>query len=97
LPLSGNSIDFGGGLTGLDNMHPTVPGYSLIADAVLEAMNINKRTDKNVIFGRDTLLANIPPLLAERHTEVLRAVELIQWIGSRGMAAPANEAPAAKV
>lgn len=96
LPLSGRSSDFGGGLTGLDNMHPTVPGYSLIADAVLQAMGRSARTNKDLMFSRDTLLGNIPPLLAERHKEVLRLAGIIRGLGSNGIAAPPNQAPAAR-
>jgi lysophospholipase L1-like esterase len=98
LPLSGTSADFGGGLTGLDNMHPTVPGYSLIADAVLAAIQPNNpvTTNKDIMFSRDTLLNNIPPLLFEKHANVIRAVDIIKRLGSSGVAAKPDQAPAAR-
>jgi hypothetical protein len=98
LPLSGTSADFGGGLTGLDNMHPTVPGYSLIADAVLAAIQPNNpvTTNKDIMFSRDTLLNNIPPLLFEKHADVIRAVDIIKRLGSSGVAAKPDQAPAAR-
>jgi lysophospholipase L1-like esterase len=54
---------FTGGLAGLDNMHPTVPGYAAIADAVLAALGSQARTDKERAFLADTLLADIPLFL----------------------------------
>lgn len=52
-----------GGLTGLDNMHPSVPGYALIADAVLRAMGSQLTTDKEQAYRQDTLLNGIPKAL----------------------------------
>jgi hypothetical protein len=95
VPLNGKTSAFGGGLTGLDNMHPTVPGYSLIADAMLEAMGSSLRIDKSAALRRDTLLSDVPLLLNETHFEVLKAAELIRAIGQAGMAAQPDKAPAA--
>ena len=55
-----------GGMTGLDNMHPSVPGYAVIADAVLAALAAsgvpvaNPVTDKAAAFANDTLLNDLP-------------------------------------
>jgi lysophospholipase L1-like esterase len=55
-----------GGMTGLDNMHPSVPGYAVIADAVLAALQAagvavaNPVTDKEKAFADDTLLNDLP-------------------------------------
>jgi hypothetical protein len=47
-------------LAGLDNMHPTVPGYAAIADTVLDALGRRDiRTDKQAAFAADTLLADV--------------------------------------
>jgi lysophospholipase L1-like esterase len=54
---------FTGGLTGLDNMHPTVPGYAAIADAVLASLSVQARTDKDTAFRADSLLNDIPLFL----------------------------------
>ena len=54
---------FTGGLTGLDNMHPSVPGYAAIADAVLAGLGVEGQTDKDTAFHADTLLNNIPLFL----------------------------------
>lgn len=62
---------FDGGLTGLDNMHPTVPGYAAIADAVLAAVGVSARTDKDAAFREDTLL-NSPPLFTPIAQDELR-------------------------
>ncbi len=84
LPLSGTSADMGGGLTGLDNMHPSIPGYAIIADAVLEALGKSVRTDKQAAFNKDSLLNGLPPFLAQRHVEVLGLVDTIRRFGSSG-------------
>jgi len=64
IPLTRQAVGpqaFTGGLTGLDNMHPTVPGYAAIADAVLGALpSPATRTDKDAAFRNDTLLNDIP-------------------------------------
>jgi len=50
-----------GGLTGLDNMHPTVPGYGLIAKAVLTALGqVNPAIDFDQAYKNDSLLKNLP-------------------------------------
>ena len=51
---------FMGGLTGIDNMHPSVVGYALIADAVLAALGRPERIDKDAAFLNDTLLTDLP-------------------------------------
>ena len=52
-----------GGLTGLDNMHPTVPGYGLLAKAVLSAMGKTvdaASIDFNQAYENDSLLRHLP-------------------------------------
>lgn len=63
-----------GGLAGLDNMHPTVPGYAFIADTVLAAFGSAARTDKSAAFTNDTLLtsfAGFPTLIAQMELSLL--------------------------
>lgn len=61
----------GGGLTGLDNMHPTVPGYALIADAVVAALGTaDDPIDKEAAFANDSLLNNLPWLLTASQLEL---------------------------
>jgi hypothetical protein len=67
-----------GGLTGLDNMHPTAPGYGLIANAVLEAMGATPRVDMLQAYQADSLLQNLP------HTWNLSHIELAV-LGSLGV------------
>jgi hypothetical protein len=67
-----------GGLTGLDNMHPTAPGYGLIANAVLEAMGATPRVDMLQAYLADSLLARLP------HTWNLSHIELA-LLGSLGV------------
>jgi hypothetical protein len=50
-----------GGLTGLDNMHPTVPGYGLLAKAVLAAMGkTGNLIDFDQAYKNDGLLRSLP-------------------------------------
>jgi hypothetical protein len=49
-----------GGLTGLDNMHPTVPGYGVIAKTVLAAMGKTAAIDFDQAYRNDSLLRNLP-------------------------------------
>jgi hypothetical protein len=97
VPLNGETWSYGGGLTGLDNLHPTIPGYSLIADGMLEAMGRTERVDKLTALHRDTLLNKIPPLLDEAHEDVLKVARVIQEIGATGMGSRPSSAPAANV
>lgn len=55
-------FEFIGGFAGLDNMHPTVPGYAAIADVVFAALGRALRTDKDAAYDADTLLNNLPGL-----------------------------------
>jgi hypothetical protein len=55
-------VHFIGGFAGLDNMHPTVPGYAAIADVVLAALGRALRTDKDAAYDADTLLNHLPGL-----------------------------------
>ena len=74
-PVGPVPFGFVGGIAGLDNMHPTVPGYAVIADAVLDALgNHHLRTDKAAAFAADTLLNNfrgLPFLVAEMELSLL--------------------------
>ncbi len=59
-PLTPIPFGYHGGFAGLDNMHPTVPGYALIADIVLDALGYRTiRTDKAAAYAADTLLNNL--------------------------------------
>ena len=52
---------FQGGFASLDNMHPTIPGYAVIADAVLAALGHPGVTvDKDAAFQADRLLSDFP-------------------------------------
>ena len=55
-------------------MHPTVPGYAVIADVVLAALGRAERTDKAAAYAADTLLNNLrglPVLIAEAELSLL--------------------------
>jgi lysophospholipase L1-like esterase len=67
-----------GGLFGLDNMHPTAVGYSILADALLDSFGNIARTDKQRAYDNDTLLQNPP-----RSIEVIQG--LVGLLGSFGM------------
>lgn len=67
----------GGGLFGLDNMHPSAVGYSILADRTLEALGMNVKTDAQWAYERDTLLQNPP-----RYTELAQI--FIGLLGSLG-------------
>jgi hypothetical protein len=67
LPLIGGRRD--GGLFGLDNLHPTVVGYGLIAQAVCDTISAVENLAPTVInlqscFDADTLLHNLPSQIA---------------------------------
>lgn len=68
-PITPIPFGYYGGIAGLDNMHPTVPGYAMIADAVLDALGRSAiRTDKAAAYAADTLLNDLrgsPTLIAE--------------------------------
>jgi lysophospholipase L1-like esterase len=50
-----------GGFTSLDNMHPSVVGYAVLADAVLQALGqVEPATDKRAAFDADRLLSDFP-------------------------------------
>jgi hypothetical protein len=59
---------FGGGLFGLDNLHPTVVGYGLIAQSVCDAIAMTEglagpTIDLQACYNADTLLHNLPPTI----------------------------------
>jgi hypothetical protein len=59
---------FGGGLFGLDNLHPTLVGYGLIAqavcDVIAETEDLQPPTiDLQACYDADTLLNNLPPTI----------------------------------
>lgn len=59
-PITPLPFSYYGGLAGLDNMHPTVPGYAIIADLVLTALGrADLHTDKAAAYAADTLLGNL--------------------------------------
>jgi lysophospholipase L1-like esterase len=61
-PITPLPFTYYGGFAGLDNMHPTVPGYAVIADLVLAALGRSLQTDKAAAYAADTLLGNPPGL-----------------------------------
>ena len=65
MPLFGGLGGFGGGLFGLDNLHPTIVGYGLIAQAVCEVIAQTENVpvpivDLQACYDADTLLHNLP-------------------------------------
>lgn len=82
LPFGG----FFGGLAGLDNMHPTIPGYALIADAVLDALGRpDLRTDKSAAFAADTLLNDFNGFRVLVAQVELSLLATLGVIGGRGI------------
>jgi len=60
-PVTPVPFGFNGGFTGLDNMHPTIPGYAVMADIVLTALGrADLTTDKAAAFRADNLLSDFP-------------------------------------
>ncbi len=58
-----------GGLFGLDNLHPTIPGYGLIAQAVCDCIAAVEGGSRPVIdlqaaYAADDLLSNLPGTIA---------------------------------
>jgi hypothetical protein len=49
-----------GGISGLDNMHPTVPGYAKLAEVVLAGMGNPMQLSIDDAYAADTLLQNLP-------------------------------------
>jgi lysophospholipase L1-like esterase len=67
LPIVGGRRD--GGLFGLDNLHPTVVGYGLFAQAVCDAIAaaehvVAPKIDMQACYDADTLLNHLPPDIA---------------------------------
>ena len=67
-PLGGMG-GFGGGLFGLDNLHPTVVGYGLIAQAVCDTIAATEgvpapQISLQACYDADTLLRDLPPTVA---------------------------------
>jgi len=50
-----------GGISGLDNMHPTVPGYAKLAEVVLAGMGSPQTLSIDDAYAADTLLQDLPP------------------------------------
>jgi hypothetical protein len=69
-PIEPTLFGLQSGFSGLDNMHPSVPGYAIIADSVLAALGRSERTDKDRAFRRDTLLTNLPGPLVLSQAEL---------------------------
>jgi hypothetical protein len=74
-PITAILLDYYGGFAGLDNMHPTIPGYATIADVVLGALGRGSvHTDKAAAYAADTLLNNVhglPLLVAQAELSLL--------------------------
>ena len=67
LPIIGGRRD--GGLFGLDNLHPTIIGYGLIAQAVCDTISATEGLAPQLInlqscYDADTLLHNLPAQIA---------------------------------
>ena len=68
LPIFGGRRD--GGVFGLDNLHPTVVGYGLIAQAVCDTIVASEPglapvvIDLQACFDADTLLHDLPPAIS---------------------------------
>lgn len=90
-PITPIPFGYYGGFTGLDNMHPTVPGYAIIADVVLDALGSGAvHTDKAAAYAADTLLNNLrglPLLVAEIELSLLGTFGVFRG----GAAAPAGQ------
>lgn len=62
-PVTATIGGFIGGFGSLDNMHPSLPGYAVLADVVLDALGrAGVRTDKTAAFQADRLLSDFPGL-----------------------------------
>jgi hypothetical protein len=64
----GGLAGFGGGLFGLDNLHPTLVGYGIIAQAVCDVIAATEALPKPTIslqacYNADTLLNDLPPTI----------------------------------
>lgn len=74
-PITAIPFGYYGGFAGLDNMHPTIPGYATIADVVLGALGRGSvHTDKAAAYAADTLLNNVhglPLLVAQAELSLL--------------------------
>jgi lysophospholipase L1-like esterase len=67
LPVIGGRRD--GGVFGLDNLHPTIVGYGLMAQAVCDVIAATENLarpaiDLQACYDADTLLHNLPPQIA---------------------------------
>ena len=85
-PITPVPFGFFGGFAGLDNMHPTIPGYAVIADVVLAALGRGSvKTDKAAAYAADTLLNNVrglPLLIAEIELSLLGAFGVFRGSGT---------------
>ena len=92
-PITPIPFGYYGGFAGIDNMHPTVPGYAAIADVVLNALGRGSaHTDKAAAYAADTLLNNVrglPLLIAEIELSLLGAFGVFRGGGT----APAAQQP----
>ncbi len=85
-PITPIPFGFFGGFAGLDNMHPTIPGYAVIADVVLAALGRGSvKTDKAAAYAADTLLNNVrglPLLIAEIELSLIGAFGVFRGCGT---------------
>lgn len=87
--LTNTPLEFGpdgrlaeGGMTGLDNMHPTGPGYAVYANTILAAMGWQgRKVDLNSAFAEDKLLTNPPGSIRRRRKEIRGLVQLAGVLG----------------
>ena len=85
-PITPIPFGYFGGFAGINNMHPTVPGYAVLADAVLDALGDSAiRTNKAAAYAADTVLNNIrglPLLIAETELSLLGAFGVFRGSGT---------------
>jgi hypothetical protein len=87
LPLTRAGSVRSGGITGLDNLHPTGVGYGALSQSVLQAMGSPASVDLTADLQNDDLLARVPALVDGRNEEIRRLYALVTNIGQQGIAA----------
>ena len=65
LPFASSPLKFQGGITGLDNMHPSAVGYAAIANEMIKAYNVAEGANRALIdlpsmYRKDSLLRSPP-------------------------------------
>jgi hypothetical protein len=85
-PITPVLFGYYGGFAGLDNMHPSVPGYAVMADTVLAALGrAHLQIDKDAAYAADTLLNDVrglPTLIAQMEMSLLGAFGVFRSSGT---------------